>query len=131
MSKKPKGRKRLQHAAVATPSSESTGISSSAEISDALSKAKKRKLQKKRAKLAAIAERQAEHDARVAKKAERVAASTSSVPHPVPQQLKFYAVDDDHCETAPEAYAHIAPILSSLAAHLRKTSATLRVYDRE
>ena len=36
------------------------------------------------------------------------ASRAPSVPHPLPQPLAFAAAEDDHCETAPEAYAHVA-----------------------
>ena len=139
MSKKPKGRKRLQLAAEAAAASTSTtdaSTAAAAEPESAISKAKRRKLQKKRAKLqarveheAAAEERAAQKAAREAEKAARAAAAPPSLPHPVPPPLVFAAAEDDHCETAPEAYAHIAPILALLAARLGKTPATLRVYD--
>lgn len=36
---------------------------------------------------------------------------------------------DDHCETAPEAYAHVAGALRLLAHALGVPAAELRVYD--
>lgn len=42
----------------------------------------------------------------------------------------FEADPDDHCETAPEAYADIAPLLRALAPRLgRKDPSKLRIYD--
>ena len=41
-----------------------------------------------------------------------------------------YAVDDaDHCETPAEAYAHVVPILQSVASSLGKAPSELRVWD--
>ena len=57
-------------------------------------------------------------------------ATPPSVPHPVPQPLAFDAAEDDHCETAPDAYAHIAELLRRLASALGYTDpAELRIYD--
>ena len=53
----------------------------------------------------------------------------ASVPHPVPQPLVFEATEEDHCETPPEAYAHIAPLLRLVARALGREPAELRVYD--
>ena len=36
---------------------------------------------------------------------------------------------DDHCETAPEAYKDIAPILTALAQKLGKKNCELKIYD--
>ena len=47
-------------------------------------------------------------------------------PHPNPDPNPN---QDDHCETAPEAYAHIAGALRSLAATLGVEAAELRIYD--
>lgn len=135
MSKKPKGRKRLQLTAEAASTAAET--SAVADAGTAITKAQKRKLQKKRAKVTAMAEREAadaeraaHKEARTIEKAARAAAAPApSVPHPVPEALAFSAAEDDHCETAPEAYSDIAPILSMLAARLGKTPATLRIYD--
>lgn len=41
----------------------------------------------------------------------------------------FHTVADDHCETAPEAYADVAPLLRALAKRLGKTDAELSIYD--
>ena len=57
------------------------------------------------------------------------AAAPASVPHPVPQPLVFEATEEDHCETPPEAYAHIAPLLRLVARALGREPAELRVYD--
>ena len=58
------------------------------------------------------------------------AAPPPSVPHPVPKPLAFDAAEDDHCETAPEAYTHIAELLRRLAAALGYADpAELRIYD--
>lgn len=56
-------------------------------------------------------------------------APAPSVPHPLPQPLAFAAAEDDHCETAPEAYTHIAGALQQLAATLGVPAAELRIYD--
>ena len=56
-------------------------------------------------------------------------APAPSVPHPLPQPLAFAAAEDDHCETAPEAYTHIAGALQQLAATLGVAAAELRIYD--
>ena len=56
-------------------------------------------------------------------------APAPSVPHPLPQPLAFAAAEDDHCETAPEAYTHIAGALQLLAATLGVAAAELRIYD--
>jgi len=57
------------------------------------------------------------------------ASRAPSVPHPLPQPLAFAAAEDDHCETAPEAYAHVAGALQQLAAALGVPAAELRIYD--
>ena len=41
----------------------------------------------------------------------------------------FEADELDHCETAPEAYAHVAPVLRQLATSLGTDTAALRIYD--
>lgn len=41
----------------------------------------------------------------------------------------FEANEEDHCETSFEAYEHVAPLLTRLAAQLGKTPATLEIYD--
>eukprot|EP00965_Chrysotila_dentata_P209544 6185353-Pleurochrysis_carterae.AAC.2 len=60
-------------------------------------------------------------------------AGTSSVaampPHEPPKPLAFVADEQDHCETAPEAYAHIAGLLHQLSRHLAVDAASLSVYD--
>lgn len=45
--------------------------------------------------------------------------------------LPFEAEDDDHCETSPTAYAHIAPLLQLLASklHKKKPAKHLKIYD--
>ena len=129
MSKKPKGRKRAQLASSAEASS-----STAATDSTIISKTQKRKLQKKRAKLNAKETHDAEAKARAEKKAAKRAAKAAaeppaSEPHPVPQPLVFAAAEDDHCETAPEAYADIVPLLR-LIAHLQGVAPdALRIYD--
>ena len=45
------------------------------------------------------------------------------------QVLPFPAEDDDHCETSPTAYAHIAPLLQLIAKQLHKEPKDLRIYD--
>ena len=37
--------------------------------------------------------------------------------------------DDDHCETSPEAYEDVEPMLAQLAEKLGKTRAELKIYD--
>ena len=46
-------------------------------------------------------------------------------------ELPFEAEDDDHCETSPTAYAHIAPLLELLARklHKKKPAKHLKIYD--
>jgi hypothetical protein len=44
-------------------------------------------------------------------------------------EYAFHVDQDDHCETCAEAYVHVAPLLSGLAAALGKTDAKLRIYD--
>ena len=43
--------------------------------------------------------------------------------------LPFEADPDDHCETSPVAYSHIAPVLKYIAEKLNKKSADLVIYD--
>jgi hypothetical protein len=45
------------------------------------------------------------------------------------QQLPFTAEEDDHCETSPVAYTHIAPILQLIANRLDKKPCDLLIYD--
>ena len=45
------------------------------------------------------------------------------------QQLPFAAEEDDHCETSPVAYTHIAPILQLIANRLDKKPCDLLIYD--
>jgi len=52
-----------------------------------------------------------------------------SVPHPVPQPLAFSAAEDDHCETAPEAYAHIVSLLRLVARKRGVPPEELRIWD--
>ena len=44
-------------------------------------------------------------------------------------KLPFRAESDDHCETSPIAYSHIAPVLHFIAKSLRKKSSDLQIYD--
>jgi hypothetical protein len=44
-------------------------------------------------------------------------------------EYAFHVDQDDHCETCAEAYVHVAPLLSGLAAAVSKTDAKLRIYD--
>lgn len=53
----------------------------------------------------------------------RIALQHVAVEHP------FVTDPDDHCETAPEAYAHVARVLERLAAELGKPASELRIYD--
>ena len=127
MSKKPKGRKRAQLAT----EQEAKPVASEPVIS----KTQKRKMQKKRQKLSAKHEREqaaaSRQEAKEAKEAARTARALeiAAAAHPPPPPLTFAADEDDHCETAPEAYRDVAPLLHLLAAHLGKTPAELRVYD--
>jgi len=50
-------------------------------------------------------------------------------PAPRPEPLAFEADELDHCETAPEAYSHVAPLLADLASCLSVTISSLRIYD--
>jgi hypothetical protein len=50
-------------------------------------------------------------------------ALSSSIEHP------FKADSADHCETPPQAYRDVAPLLDLLATTLGKTRATLRIFD--
>ena len=51
-------------------------------------------------------------------------------PHPTPQPLAFAADEDDHCETAPEAYGHVASLLRQTATALGiHPVESLRIYD--
>ena len=54
--------------------------------------------------------------------------SRSPVP---PPPTRDRALDDpaDDCETPPEAYAHVAPALAKLAQRLKRTRASLRIWD--
>lgn len=47
----------------------------------------------------------------------------------VPAEYAFHATTDDHCETGPEAYADIAPVLHALAKVLGRSAAELAIYD--
>ncbi|GBG32671.1 Protein FAM173B [Hondaea fermentalgiana] len=53
----------------------------------------------------------------------RCMAQHEAIEHP------FHTASDDHCETAPEAYADVAPLLRALAKKLGKSPAELRIYD--
>ena len=44
-------------------------------------------------------------------------------------QLPFAADPDDHCETSPAAYAHVAPVLLELARRMGKPARDLAIYD--
>lgn len=50
-------------------------------------------------------------------------------PAPPPEPLVFPANEEDHCETAPEAYADVVPLLKLLARSLGVPPASLRIYD--
>ena len=101
----------------------------------ALSKSQKRKLQKKRAKVNAHAKHEANQVVQAQRKAEKEAAKeaaraeAAAKAHPVPQPLNFAADEDDHCETAPEAYEHIAELLRLVAAKQGVAPEELRIYD--
>ena len=99
-----------------------------------ISKTQRRKLQKKRAKEAAASAREVAARERAMLKATRAelkAAATpvAHEPHPIPQPLTFAAEEDDHCETAPEAYSHIAELLHLTARSLGVQPESLRIYD--
>ena len=53
----------------------------------------------------------------------------ASQPHPVPAPLAFAAAEDDHCETAPEAYAHIVSLLRLVARKRGVPPEELRIWD--
>lgn len=57
------------------------------------------------------------------KKMKESISAVVSIEHP------FDANDDDHCETAPEAYRDVAPILHHIATLLSKAPKKLRIYD--
>ncbi|KAL7505593.1 hypothetical protein ACHAXN_003047 [Cyclotella atomus] len=44
-------------------------------------------------------------------------------------KLPFCADQDDHCETSPVAYTHIAPLLNYMAKLMGKTPSDLQIYD--
>ena len=100
-----------------------------------IGKTAKRKLQKKRAKLAAASAAALERGQAAAAKKQRsearaaAAAAQASQPHPPPQPLSFHADEDDHCETSPQAYTHIAGLLTAIAQALGKEASALRIYD--
>ncbi|KAG1655665.1 hypothetical protein FOA52_007914 [Chlamydomonas sp. UWO 241] len=53
-----------------------------------------------------------------------------SDPHPVPQPLVFTVdQEDDHCETSPEAYTHVAGLLRLTAESMGIEPSALRIYD--
>uniref|UniRef100_A0A6U5M4J8 Uncharacterized protein n=1 Tax=Calcidiscus leptoporus TaxID=127549 RepID=A0A6U5M4J8_9EUKA len=52
-----------------------------------------------------------------------------SLPPPPPQPLCFEADEIDHCETAPEAYAHVVPVLRRLSQSRNIDTTELRIYD--
>tara|TARA_B110000208_G_scaffold8761_1_gene11279 strand:+ start:242 stop:1378 length:1137 start_codon:yes stop_codon:yes gene_type:complete len=54
---------------------------------------------------------------------EAARAAVKTIRHP------FKAERDDHCETDPMSYYHIAPLLELVARRLGKTAATLKIYD--
>lgn len=56
-------------------------------------------------------------------------ATPASVPHPPVEPLRFDAAEEDHCETSPEAYAHIAGLLHAIACARGLKSEELRIYD--
>ena len=60
---------------------------------------------------------------------ETEAAAAPSIPHPTPQPLSFATDEEDHCETAPLAYAHVAELLRATARSLGIEPAELRIYD--
>ena len=127
-------KKKKPKALTAVACTSSLDASTSDASLQTISKTQKRKLQKKKAKLAARAERAAEEQARAERKAKEKAeraknAPAASEPHPIPQPLAFAADEDDHCETAPEAYQDVAQMLLLAAEQLGKTPASLRIYD--
>ena len=44
-------------------------------------------------------------------------------------EFPFQVDDDDHCESPPEAYEDVAPVLDAIAAQLGKDRTSLRIYD--
>ena len=96
-----------------------------------ISKTAKRRMQKKRAKLVAKTERETAARLRAEQKqaAQTAATSAATQPHPKPKPLAFMADEEDHCETAPEAYAHIDDALRRIAAASGVTASALRIYD--
>jgi len=141
MSKKSRERrKRAQASSTETtepelpPSSEEAGEGPSAP--QGISKAAKRRAQKKRtldrrrsAREAAAAEAALKAGAISASGAAAKPTPPASIPHPVPRPLAFEAAEEDHCETAPEAYAHIASVLHQIATGIGVEPARLRIYD--
>lgn len=57
------------------------------------------------------------------------APSVPSIPHPTPEPLSFAAAEEDHCETAPEAYRHVTDLLRLVARKLGVPPEELRIYD--
>ena len=116
-------------------SSSSDNATNSGPPAAPISKAAKRKLQKKRARAAAKALHEASVLERAEAKAARVAAAAAAAAaaaeaqHPPPEPLAFAADENDHCETAPEAYVHIEGLLRLTAAALGIEPREMRIYD--
>ena len=118
----------------AAPEASSPALAAPPASEPGLSKSQKRKLQKKRAKVTAHAEHEAARVVQAQRKADKEAAKEAALAaaaakaHPVPQPLNFAADEDDHCETAPEAYEHIAGLLRLIAAKQGVAPEELRIY---
>lgn len=125
MSKKSRAQKRRAKEAQAADGA--PGPSAAAEPAKGLSKTARRRAQHKASRKKA-AQAAAEALASRPPKAPKAAPAAPLVLHPV-QPLAFAAAEDDHCETAPEAYGHVVPLLHALAAELGVPPAELRIYD--
>ena len=132
MSKKKRRRELADGAAPSVDAAPAVDVASKEEDgAGGLSKTQRRKLQKKRAKQTAIDERQRASIAKKELKAARAAKASeaASEAHPVPEPLVFAADEDDHCETAPQAYADVASSLQLVARALGVEPAALRIFD--
>ena len=137
MSKKSRAQKQRAKASSSVSAAATSTAASSSDATAAqvpISKAAKRRAQKKRAKATAVEARAAEAAAEsksppAPKPKPQSSQPAPSVPHPEPEPLAFAADEEDHCETAPEAYADISPLLRLLAAELGRPAEALRIYD--
>jgi hypothetical protein len=112
------------------PESDVDAVAPDGAPASGLSKSQKRKLQKKRAKQTVAAAQAAAAEEKRAAKAERAACATAgaSVPHPPPRPLTFWADEEDHCETAPQAYEHVLALLKLIAEDLGRSPEELQIY---